>query len=1126
MPERVTTGILKMFGWLGGSLGTGPLGHVPILAVLAWMMLAAESVAAQRCTAKMGELLSVQGRVQVKHAGAVNWQPVLSGAEFCPGDSLRVEALGRAAVLLRPETILRLDQETTITFPAEVTGKESWLDMLGGAAHFISRWPRFKRIRTPYVNAAIEGTEFALRVGVDSTELWVLEGRVLASNPYGGLSVSGGEAVVARAGQAPVRPLRIRPRDAVQWALHYPPLIDLQAALQRSGAASGTIDRVLERHQRGEMPEALSELENIPAASRTASWHTLRASMLLTVGRVEEADAEIGRALSLDEGDDSALALRSVIALAGNQKGQALGYARCAVERGPGAAVPHIALSYVQQANFEIEAALGSVEEALRLDADNALAWARLAELQLSLGETPRALAAARQAVSRDPGLARGHAVLGYAYLAMFDTEAARAAFVRAIALDEADPLPRLGVGLAMIRDDELAAGRQEIELAAGLDPMEPLIRSYLGKAYFEEHRTALAGEQYAMAKELDSRDPTPWFYDAIRKQLDNRPVDAFHDLQRSITLNDNRAVYRSRLLLDGDLAARSASLGQIYRDLGFEQPALVEGWKSVNIDPANHSAHRFLAEAYASTPRSGLAKVSELLQSQLLQPLSLSPVQPQLATSNLLMLENAGPGDPAFNEFTSLFERSRLALQASVVGGNQETLGEEVTLAGLTKRMAYSVGQFHYRTAGFRPNSDVTQDIQDIFVQASLSPTLGLQAEYRHRKVDHGNLELQFVPDPFGLVRRSASTDSLRLGMKFKPVKESDALFSLIRMDAREDQQYRGLPLWRTEGRGYIGEAQYLTRADRYSLVTGAGRFHADNDTNIPGLDYNTLHDNAYLYSYIPGARGMNWTLGVSLDALRDGVIGDFDRLNPKLGLTWSGDSGTTFRFAAYKMLKRNLIAGQTLEPTQVAGFNQFYDDFDGTRFTRIGVGADRRVFSGLHGGVEWSERNLDVPVGGAPVIAEDWREQVTRAYLNLTPYKRWVLSAEYQLERFARARKLAAGSLLTPLETNTHLLPLEARYFHPSGMFARFGATYVRQRAVLDSGGTRRSRFGLVDAGMGWRLPRRLGIVSMEVRNMLDQGFNYQDLTSRTAQQLTDPPFPPFLPERTIQFTLTLSL
>src|SRR5439155_4507521 len=175
----------------------------------------------------------------------------------------------------------------------------------------------------------------------------------------------------------------------------------------------------------------------------------------------------------------------------------------------------------------------------------------------------------------------------------------AQEAFERAIALDPADPLPRLGLGLARIRRGDLQAGRQEIEAAASLDPGNSLVRSYLGKAYYEERRDGVAGEELGRAKALDPSDPTPWFYDAIRKQSVNRPVEALHDLQRAIELNDNRAVYRSRLLLDDDLAARSANLARIYDDLGFQQLGLVEGWKSVNTDPTSNAAHRFLADSY-----------------------------------------------------------------------------------------------------------------------------------------------------------------------------------------------------------------------------------------------------------------------------------------------------------------------------------------------------------------------------------------------------------------------------------------------------------------------------------------------------------------------------------------------
>ena len=171
-----------------------------------------------------------------------------------------------------------------------------------------------------------------------------------------------------------------------------------------------------------------------------------------------------------------------------------------------------------------------------------------------------------------------------------------------------------------------------------------PLSAAILAKPTTKRNASALDEREYAIAKELDPKDPTPWFYDAIAKQTTNRPVEALQNMEKAIELNNNRLVYRSRLLLDSDLAARSAALGRIYTDLGFQQLGLVEGWKSVNTDPTNFSAHRLLADTYSDLPRHEIARVSELLQSQLLQPINITPIQPRLAESNLFLISAQGP--------------------------------------------------------------------------------------------------------------------------------------------------------------------------------------------------------------------------------------------------------------------------------------------------------------------------------------------------------------------------------------------------------------------------------------------------------------------------------------------------
>ena len=193
-----------------------------------------------------------------------------------------------------------------------------------------------------------------------------------------------------------------------------------------------------------------------------------------------------------------------------------------------------------------------ALQEAVKLAPDNALAWARLAELWLSFGELRRALKAANQAVKLQPDLARTQSVLGFAYLTQIRTREARQAFEQAIQLDQADPLPRLGLGLAKIRVSGLAEGREDLEIAVSLDPDNSLARSYLGKAYLRRKaRSAGRRPNSPLLKSLTQKTRRPGSTMLFAKQSINRPVEALHDLQNSIELNDNRAVYRSRLLLD-----------------------------------------------------------------------------------------------------------------------------------------------------------------------------------------------------------------------------------------------------------------------------------------------------------------------------------------------------------------------------------------------------------------------------------------------------------------------------------------------------------------------------------------------------------------------------------------------
>jgi tetratricopeptide (TPR) repeat protein len=981
-------------------------------------------------------------------------------------------------------------------------------------------------IETVAAVATIRGTELNLAVEpVEAARLTVVEGVVEFRNPQGSVLVAAKEQAIAKPGEAPRKVVIINPRDAVQWALYYPPLIDYRQAPYPEGPDAQVIRRALEHYRRGALPETLRSLEQVPPERRDARFFTLRAGLLLSVSQVAEARADIEEALRRNPSEATAHALRSIIALVQNQKKEALRLARQAVELEPQSPVPQVALSYAYQATFDLERALKSLEQAAKLAPEDALIQARLAELELSRGELERALKAARRAVAFDPELTRTQTVLGFAYLAQIRIAQAKAAFERAITLDSADPLPRLGLGLAKIRESHLAEGTREIEIAASLDPNSSIIHSYLGKTYYEEKREDLAAREFAIAKELDPQDPTPWFYDAIHKQSVNRPVEALQDLQNSIELNDNRAVYRSRLLLDDDLSARSASLGRIYRDLGFEQLALVEGWKSVNTDPSNYSAHRLLADSYSALPQHGVARVSELLQSQLLQPINITPIQPQLVESNLFVLEGAGPGDSAFNEFNPLFTRNRFTVQGSGILGNNNTYGDEVVHSALWNNISYSLGQFHYESDGFRRNNNLTEDIYNLFVQGRLSPQLSLQAEVRHKELEHGDLALN-IDNSFDPLRaRDLKVDTFRVGAHYALAPNSDVIASLIYQDEDETTlQSFGTFNSKFSSRGYIAEAQYLFHIPHLNGILGGGYYDQNRDIKIASRFFNSnthpgsQHGNAYLYSYINYPASITWILGVSFDSLEEEVLGDFERVNPKFGLIWNIAPQTTLRLAAFRTLTRSLFNEQTIEPTQIAGFNQFFDDTSATESRRFGIALDQKLLSTLYGGIEASKRDLRVPITTS--FVDNWEEQLYRAYLNWTPHSSVAVSLQYLLEKFERARLDDFSDPLPKLIT--HRVPIGLRYFHPSRFFGRLETTYVNQKAdEFFSKNADEEQFVLVDAEIGYRLPKRYGIVKFAVRNLFDKEFRFQDLGVRTSQE----DVPQFIPGRTFFAHFTLA-
>jgi outer membrane receptor protein involved in Fe transport len=328
-----------------------------------------------------------------------------------------------------------------------------------------------------------------------------------------------------------------------------------------------------------------------------------------------------------------------------------------------------------------------------------------------------------------------------------------------------------------------------------------------------------------------------------------------------------------------------------------------------------------------------------------------------------------------------------------------------------------------------------------------------------------------------------------------------------------------------------YSAELQHLFRSRYVNVTTGVGYFdiHGRLDRgigfNFPPLfvvedvvELDLVHYNAYAYAQVTPVRSLTFTLGLSGD-ITEGDSQDVagkEEINPKFGVTWNPFPSTTVRAAAFKAMKRTLITDQTLEPTQVAGFNQFFDDFNGTEAWRYGGAIDQKLTRNVFGGVEFSIRELEVPfIDPEVVVTEDADEQLARAYLFWTPHPYLALRAEYVLDRF---KSQARHSL--PQRVDTHRVPLGISFFHPSGVSVFLQATYFNQDVKLERlAGSRSGRddFVLVDPAISYRLPMRYGFITIGATNVFDQNFRFFDRDLKN---------PSIQPDRMFYGKITLAL
>jgi outer membrane receptor protein involved in Fe transport len=195
-----------------------------------------------------------------------------------------------------------------------------------------------------------------------------------------------------------------------------------------------------------------------------------------------------------------------------------------------------------------------------------------------------------------------------------------------------------------------------------------------------------------------------------------------------------------------------------------------------------------------------------------------------------------------------------------------------------------------------------------------------------------------------------------------------------------------------------------------------------------------------------------------------------------------------------------------------------------NGTDAWRYGIGVDQKFGSWAAVGAEFSARELDFPFIDITDLGEPFTnrttgtEQLARAYAYWAPHPWIALTTEYFYEDFERESGAGVEGFF---EVRTHRVPLGLSIFHPSGLTGRIRVTFMDQDgrfANVNTGESSRGhdQFWVADASISYRLPKRLGLLTLEVRNLFDERFRFQE---------TDPLSPTVAPERYVILRLTVA-
>jgi len=790
--------------------------------------------------------------------------------------------------------------------------------------------------------------------------------------------------------------------------------------------------------------------------------------------------------------------LKATILVGRNSKDEALAAARAALQADPSSPSARVGLSRVLQAFFELPQARDEASQALELDPNFIDAQAQYAKLLFGFGLTGEAEKVIERSLQETPDDAQMNSLMGFILLARADTSEAVTRFQHAVSLDSTLADPHLGLGLALMRRNRHDDAAAEFLAAATLEPRLSIYYSYLAKAFYELRQFEQAFTSLQTAEELDPRDPTPRFYSGIFLDDLNRPGAAVTAYQDSIRLNDNRAVYRSRLILDQDLASRNISLARAYNRLGLTEWGNSEAVLSVLNDPTNSSAHLFLGNTFLALPGRTLAGGSESLLNRLLLPVNANAFN-------------------AFNDYTTLFDLPRAYWTLEGRYGSFDAFGGTFTASGGTSRLAYRSTTTYDRTAGFRPVNDDAKDwVSYNYLKMALTQETDLLLSYSYGQDKSGDLGSPVLVNEFNdpNLRNYSRSHRGEIGVhhRFRPGSDLIAIFSARSFDQVSDDPDKIQRPYITYGLRTSTKApdldfqiSHLLNVGRFSFRYGADVYEGRSRTLATVFYFFPGDDQLYTQEYdFNRYKVRSKTLFANTDyRLRPDLIlsaginyawlNDNNRLdnvqkpdsywNPQAGVLYSPFETTKLRFAFFQNLQTQ--RAESLVPAQLMGFPILQNESSGSRGTAYNLGWDQNIGRNafFRNQIYWKDRKLqpfDFATGSTVVF--DGKLYGGRTTMEYLMFETLSLVGDYAI-----THSLDLSSLRHDHEVNASLT-----WVQPWGLYVTLNENYLRQTGELGDLRTRVKVFTTAISA-SWEMPRKVGLVELIASNIFDRRYEF---------------------------------